>query len=126
LGYYQAHRTTKCKLFMLTLKGAAMTTQSIFISQRKEESLRDYIERFTRETIEVKGTNDKLKCYIFEKGLRSDIKFKEKLHIKEQQDMHDLLSHAQNYINYEETLQGEKAEKAKIPPRKDESVREKK
>jgi hypothetical protein len=111
---------------MLTLKGAAMTTQSIFISQRKEESLRDYIERFTRETIEVKGTNDKLKCYIFEKGLRSDIKFKEKLHIKEQQDMHDLLSHAQNYINYEETLQGEKAEKAKIPPRKDESVREKK
>ncbi|MCI20974.1 hypothetical protein A2U01_0042138, partial [Trifolium medium] len=32
----------------------------------------------------------------------------------------DLLSHAQNYINYEEKMLGEKLEKAKILPKKDE------
>ncbi|MCI61114.1 hypothetical protein A2U01_0082370, partial [Trifolium medium] len=47
---------------------------------------------FTREAIEVKGTNDKLKCYIFKNGLRHDIKFKEKLGLKEPNDMQDLLS----------------------------------
>ncbi|MCH81522.1 hypothetical protein A2U01_0002311 [Trifolium medium] len=57
------------------------------IIQGKEESLRDYIERFTREIIEVKGTNDKLKCYIFDKVLRSDTKFEEKLGLKEPQDI---------------------------------------
>ncbi|MCI46070.1 hypothetical protein A2U01_0067310, partial [Trifolium medium] len=70
------------------------------IIQGKEESLIDYIERFTREAIEIKGAHDKLKCYIFEKGLRNDTKFKEKLSLKEPRDMQDLLSRAQNYINY--------------------------
>ncbi|MCI65513.1 hypothetical protein A2U01_0086771, partial [Trifolium medium] len=49
-----------------------------------------------------KGAHDMLKCYIFEKGLRSDTQFKEILGLKEPQDMQDLLSCAQNYINYEE------------------------
>ncbi|MCH95294.1 hypothetical protein A2U01_0016269 [Trifolium medium] len=74
--------------------------------------------------IEIKGTHDKLKCYIFEKGLGSDTKFKEKLGLEESQDMQDLLSRAQNYINYEEKMLGEKAEKTNIPPKKDERARE--
>ncbi|MCI45778.1 hypothetical protein A2U01_0067017, partial [Trifolium medium] len=57
------------------------------IVQGKEESLRDYIERFTREAIEIKGAHDMLKCYIFEKSLRNDTKFKEKLGLKEPRDM---------------------------------------
>jgi hypothetical protein len=67
-----------------------------------------------------------LNCYIFKKGLRSDTKFKEKLGLKEPRDMHDLLSRAQGYINYEEKMAGEKEEKAKTPPplRKDERARE--
>ncbi|MCH88341.1 hypothetical protein A2U01_0009225, partial [Trifolium medium] len=103
---------TKCRLFVLTLKGPAMTWfkgleddsidswrelcrafSSHFtarkrqpktmvslsnIIQGKEESLRDYIERFTREAIEIKGAHDKLKCYIFEKGLWNDTKKDEK------------------------------------------------
>jgi hypothetical protein len=62
--------------------------------------------------------------YIFEKGMRSDTKFKKKLGIKEARDMQDLLSRAQNYINYEKQMLGEKAEKAKTPPRKDTKARE--
>jgi hypothetical protein len=92
LDYYQARGATKCRLFVLTLKGAAMSwfkglddnsfdlwrelcrafsshftarkrqpktvTSLNSIIQGKEETLRDYIERFTRESIEVKGTND--------------------------------------------------------------------
>ncbi|CAJ2662298.1 unnamed protein product [Trifolium pratense] len=74
------------------------------ILKGKDESLRDYIERFTRKAIEVKGTNVKIKCYIFENGLRHDTKFKKKLGLKKSKDMQDLLSHAQRYINYEEKM----------------------
>ncbi|MCH81529.1 hypothetical protein A2U01_0002318 [Trifolium medium] len=94
------------------------------IVQGKEESLRDYIERFTREAIEVKGTNDKLKCYILEKGLKSNTKFKEKLGLKEPQNMHDLLSRAQSYINYKEKMLRDKTEKSKTLPKKDKRARE--
>ncbi|MCH86816.1 hypothetical protein A2U01_0007676, partial [Trifolium medium] len=158
LDYYQSQGAKKCRLFVLTLKGAAMTWfkgleddsidswrelckafSSHFIARKRqpktmaslsnivqgrEESLRDYIERFTREAIEIKGAYDKLECYIFEKGLRNDTKFKEKPGLKEPRDMQDLLSCAQNYINYEEKMLGEKPEKAKIQPRKYERTRE--
>ncbi|MCH81634.1 hypothetical protein A2U01_0002425, partial [Trifolium medium] len=90
----------------------------------KDESLRDYIERFTREAIEVNGTNGKLKCYIFENGLRHDTKFKEKLGLKEPKDMQDLLSRAQCYINYEEKMLGERADKNNNPPKKEEKSKE--
>ncbi|MCI86474.1 hypothetical protein A2U01_0107755, partial [Trifolium medium] len=32
------------------------------IVQGKDETLRDYIERFTREEVEVNGVDDKFKC----------------------------------------------------------------
>jgi hypothetical protein len=38
--------------------------------------------------------------------------------------MQDLLSRAQNYINYEENMMGEKAEKVNAPPGKNERARE--
>ncbi|MCI16582.1 hypothetical protein A2U01_0037726, partial [Trifolium medium] len=99
------------------------------ILQGKDESLRDSIERFTREAIEVKGTNGKLKCYIFENGLMHDTKFKEKMGLKEPKYMQDLLSRAQCYINYEEKMLEERVEKNKNPPkgeRKDKEDRRRK
>ncbi|MCH87871.1 hypothetical protein A2U01_0008752 [Trifolium medium] len=117
-----------CRAFSshFTVRKCKPKTMASFsnIFQGKEESLRDYIERFTREAIEIKGTHDKLKCYIFEKVLRNDTKFKLKLGLKEPRDMQDLLSHAHNYINYEEKMLGEKVKKTKIPPKKDERARE--
>ncbi|MCI13136.1 hypothetical protein A2U01_0034251, partial [Trifolium medium] len=65
-----------------------------------------------------------LKCNIFEKGLRSDTKFKEKLGLKEPRDIQDLLSRAQNYINYEEKMIRERPDKAKTQPRKDKRTKE--
>jgi hypothetical protein len=41
------------------------------IVQGKEETLRDYIERFIREAIEVKGTNDKLNATSLRKALEA-------------------------------------------------------
>ncbi|MCI10244.1 hypothetical protein A2U01_0031336 [Trifolium medium] len=64
------------------------------IVQGREETLRDYIERFTMEVVEVKGADDKLKCFIFEKGLRAAVMFKENPGLKEPQSMSDLLSRA--------------------------------
>jgi hypothetical protein len=51
--------------------------------------------------------------------LRSDTKFKEKLGLKEPPDVQDLLSGAQSYINYEEKMLGEKAERAKSLPERE-------
>ncbi|WJX73952.1 hypothetical protein P8452_57671 [Trifolium repens] len=59
-------------------------------------------------------------------GLRSDTKFKEKLGLKEPPDVQDLLSGAQSYINYEEKMLGEKAERAKSLPKRDEMTKEEK
>jgi hypothetical protein len=58
--------------------------------------------------------------------LRSDTKFKEKLGLKKPPDVQDLLSGAQSYINYEEKMLGEKAERAKSLPKRDEMTKEEK
>jgi hypothetical protein len=75
--------------------------------------------RAAEPSLQSSKTNDKLKCHIFEKGLRSDTKFKEKLGIKEPRNMHDLLSCAQSYIKYEEKMLGDKT-----LPKKDERASE--
>ncbi|MCI27736.1 hypothetical protein A2U01_0048936, partial [Trifolium medium] len=74
---------------------------------------RDYIERFTREAVEVKGEDDRLNYLIFEKGLRSETMFKEKLALKVPKIMSELLVRAHPYINYEEKLLANKVEKGK-------------
>ncbi|MCH81098.1 hypothetical protein A2U01_0001877 [Trifolium medium] len=98
LDYYQALGPIKCKL-LISFHSTESPTQNHGFTQQHPHS---NIERFTKEANKVKGANDKLKCYIFENGLRHDTKFKEKLGLKEPKDMQDLLSHAQCYINYEE------------------------
>jgi hypothetical protein len=75
--------------------------------------------RAAEPSLQSSKTNDKLKCHIFEKGLRSDTKFKEKLGIKEPRNMHDMLSCAQSYIKYEEKMLGDKT-----LPKKDERASE--
>lgn len=60
------------------------------IVQDKKENLREYVERFTREGVEVHGANDGLKCFIIENNLRDDCKFKEELGIHAAKDMSNL------------------------------------
>jgi len=78
-----------------------------------KETLREYVERFTRVGMEVQGTQDSLKCFIFESNLRDDYKFKEELGLQAPKDTSDLLARVQPYINYEEKKLVEEALKGK-------------
>lgn len=65
------------------------------ITQGKKETLHIYIECFT---------NLSLKCWIFEKCLRLDCAFWEKIGRKEAHNLKDLLSKVRSCINYEELV----------------------
>lgn len=80
----------------------------IGIHQKRKETLRKYINRFTKVAGEVGGTNDSLKCWIFHKGLLLDYIFREKLRLKEARSPNDMLDKVKPYINYEEELIVEK------------------
>jgi hypothetical protein len=62
------------------------------VIQGNNDTVRDYIELFTREAKELKGANVKYKCFIFKKGLWMDTMFKERLGLKELQNMSELLT----------------------------------
>jgi hypothetical protein len=102
---------TLCKKFTshFTSRRKQPKTVSVLsaIVQGKKETLREYIERFTRTAVDVKDSDDKLLCWIFKKGLKPDSMFKEKLGLEAPLNMHDLLTRAQPYINYEEKLMAE-------------------
>lgn len=48
-----------------------LVTKVIFssIMEKKKETMREFINRFTKVIVEVIGTYDKLKCWIFKKGI---------------------------------------------------------
>lgn len=83
------------------------------IVQGKKETLREYVERFIREGVEVQGAQDSLKCFIFENNLCDDCKFKEELGLRAARDMSDLLMSAQPYIKYKEKRMAEETLKGK-------------
>jgi len=89
-----------------------MATLNVVVHDKKE-TLREYVEHFTRAGVEVQGDHDGLKCFIFERNLRDDCKFKEELGFRAAKDMNDLLTRAQPYINYEEKKLEEEALKNK-------------
>lgn len=45
------------------------------ITHNKKEALREYIDLFRKLEVEVGGTYNKIKCWIFNKGLRSNYMF---------------------------------------------------
>lgn len=49
------------------------------IYQKKKEILWEYIDKFIKVVIEVGGSNERLKCWIFEKGLRKKCMLHENL-----------------------------------------------
>jgi len=83
------------------------------IIQGKKETLREYVERFTCEGVEVYGTYGNLKCFIFENKHNDDCKFKDELGLRVVRDMSDLLVHAHAYINYKENKLADEAVKRK-------------
>ncbi|GAU44514.1 hypothetical protein TSUD_122840 [Trifolium subterraneum] len=71
------------------------------IVQGPEESLRNYIERFNKISVEVEAT-DKMKLYLLEEGLREGTKFQEAVGILEVETLNAFFELAQQYIKYED------------------------
>ncbi|GAU31790.1 hypothetical protein TSUD_22360 [Trifolium subterraneum] len=71
------------------------------IVQGPEESLRNYIERFNKVSVEVEAT-DKMKLYLLEEGLREGTKFQEAVGILEVETLDAFFELAQRYIKYED------------------------
>ncbi|GAU12961.1 hypothetical protein TSUD_191520 [Trifolium subterraneum] len=71
------------------------------IVQGPEESLRSYIERFNKVSVEVEAT-DKMKLYLLEEGLRVGTKFQEAVGIVEVQNLDAFFELAQRYIKWED------------------------
>ncbi|GAU26121.1 hypothetical protein TSUD_225840 [Trifolium subterraneum] len=71
------------------------------IVQGPEESLRNYIERFNKVSVEVEAT-DKMKLYLLEEGLREGTKFQEAVGILEVETLDAFFELAQQYIKYED------------------------
>lgn len=79
---------------------AALNT--IIQGRKKKETLREHVERFTSEGVEVYGAHDNLEYFIFENNLCHERKFKEELGLRAARDISDLLVQVQPYINYKE------------------------
>ena len=72
----------------------AMASLNVVVLNKKA-TMREYVERFSRADIEVPGAQDDFKCFIFERNLRDDCKFKEELGLQAAKHMNDLLTRAQ-------------------------------
>ncbi|XP_065615644.1 uncharacterized protein LOC136061603 [Quercus suber] len=73
------------------------------IRQGEKETLRSYVKRFTRETLEVDKTDDKVQLTTFKAGLRSK-EFVALLAKNPPKTMAKMLLKAQKYMNAEDAL----------------------
>lgn len=70
------------------------------ITQGNKKTMQGYIYYFTKVAVVVGCIDEKLKCLIFEKGLRPDCMFRKNLGLKESHGLKDLLSRKKRYINH--------------------------
>ncbi|PNX61955.1 hypothetical protein L195_g052722, partial [Trifolium pratense] len=71
------------------------------IFQGDNESLRNFIERFNKEAVQVDTTDD-MKKYLLQRGLRPNSDFAKAVGIEKPRTLDDLLLKSQAYIQYEE------------------------
>ncbi|GAV89350.1 hypothetical protein CFOL_v3_32767, partial [Cephalotus follicularis] len=74
----------------------------------KDESLRDYLTRFNRESLTVKDLEPSFALAALNNGLRSNSSFTFSLLKKLAKDMADLLRRAERYVNVEEEMAARK------------------
>jgi len=90
------------------------------IVQGKSKSLRDYIERFNKEVVQVRGDEDSMKQYLITKGLREGTDVRKVVRMDRPRTLNEFLAIAKIYITYEEELYADSLNK----PRKEEPVAE--
>ncbi|GAV77658.1 hypothetical protein CFOL_v3_21129, partial [Cephalotus follicularis] len=105
------------------------------VVQGRDESLRDYLTRFNRESLTVKDLEPSFSMAALNSGLRNNSSFTFSLLKKPIVDMEDLLRRAERYVNAEEEMaarkqkapwsghQGEKREHSRNAPGKKEKRR---
>ena len=81
------------------------------IIQRQDETLREFINRFKREAIQVPCANH-IKRYLLERGLLPGTEFRKAVGIEPPRTFHALLEKARAYMDYEER---EAANRARDP-----------
>ncbi|GAV71179.1 hypothetical protein CFOL_v3_14673 [Cephalotus follicularis] len=113
------------------------STHLINVVQGRDESLRDYLTRFNRESLMVKDLEPSFAMTALNSGLRNNSSFTFSLLKKQAVDMEDLLRKAEKYVNAEEEMaarkqkmqgtghQEEKGEHSRNAPRRREKKKEK-
>jgi hypothetical protein len=74
------------------------------IVQEKSKPLRDYIERFNKEVVQVRGADETIKRYLIAKGLREDTDVKKVVRLDRPRTLNEFLASAKIYIAYKEEL----------------------
>jgi len=74
------------------------------VVQGKSEPLRDYIERFNKEDVQVRGADETMKRYLIAKGLREGTDVKKVVRLDRPRTLNEFLAIAKIYIAYEEEL----------------------
>jgi len=83
------------------------------IVQGKSEPLRDYIERFNKEVVQVRGADETMKRYLIAKGLRKGTDVKKVVRIDRPRTLNEFLAIAKIYIAYEEELYADNLNKTR-------------
>ncbi|GAV87240.1 hypothetical protein CFOL_v3_30666, partial [Cephalotus follicularis] len=78
------------------------------VVQGKDESLRDYLTRFNKESLTVKDLEPSFAVAALNNGLRNNSSFTFSLLKKPAKDMADLLKRAERYVNTEEEMAARK------------------
>ncbi|MCH81476.1 hypothetical protein A2U01_0002263, partial [Trifolium medium] len=90
-----------CRHFTASRRHSKTVATLEAIYQVKDESLRNYIERFNKEAVQVNTTDD-MKKYLLERGLRPRSDFAKVVGIEKPRTLDELLAKAQAYMQYEE------------------------
>ncbi|GAV91605.1 hypothetical protein CFOL_v3_34997, partial [Cephalotus follicularis] len=83
-------------------------THLINVVQGRDESLRDYLTRFNKESIKVKDLEPSFTMEALSNGLRNNSSFTFSLLKRPALDMADLLRRAERYVNAEEEMAARK------------------
>jgi hypothetical protein len=83
------------------------------IVQGRNEPLRDYIERFNKEAVQVRGADETMKRYLIAKGLCEGTDVKKAVRLDRPRTLNEFLEIAKIYIAYEEELYADSLNKSR-------------
>jgi len=83
------------------------------IVQGKCEPFRDYIERFNKEAVQVRGVDETMKRYLIAKGLREGTNVKKVVCLDRPRALNEFLAITKIYITYEEELYADSLNKSR-------------